>query len=186
MKLPDFRKKKSDTEARKKKKLLKTIGNVAHHKGAGVRERNQLNLKVDIRLKGYLQRLALKFSVPRDIVAEHVLEKGIFYTERILDNENAYNILRRHLIDNHQLSNKIIDNESILRMGEAGNISKLLDHVELVLQSWHAYQRVVLTAQRTGNISHIERYEKQLRVAVVGLAMWLDQNPVDEPGQPGD
>ncbi|MFC2071325.1 hypothetical protein ACFLUU_01210 [Chloroflexota bacterium] len=161
--------------------LKQKHGRAAQQSVVILRQRKQLNVKVDSRLKSELQRLAVKFSVPRDIVAEHALETGCFYMERSLENEDLVKTVRQHLIDVHQLGEEVNDTKSILRIGEGSNISELLDQVEPVLRSWYAFRRAMAVAQRTEKITYLETCKKQLLREVVKFAMWLEQNHMDEP-----
>src|SRR5665811_298394 len=122
MKITGLFGKNSKEEARQKKQYINALkGKPVSHIKALSRVRKQLNVVVDSRLHGYLKRLAVKFSLPRDIIAEHILELGVFHMERILDNDDLVMKIRQHLIDDHQLSKNAIDNEAILRIGEGSN-----------------------------------------------------------------
>ena len=146
--------------------------------------RKQLNMRVNPRLIEYIRLIAVELSQSRDTVGAHCLEVGIYYLKRSLKNEKLANKIRQHLIEVHQLGRGTYDDEQILRIGEGGNIAQLLAKIEPVLKSWRAFQRGMVMTQKTGSLTYIEKYEKQLLRSVVEFAMWLEQNHVDEPGSP--
>ncbi len=119
--------------------LKKKYNNVIRQRDVELRERRQLNMNIDVRLIGLLKRLAAQFTVPRDVIGEHVLESGCYYLTRAMENEEMVKMLRQHLIDVHLIDNGIDDNEAILRLGEGGNISELLVQVEPFLRCWRGF-----------------------------------------------
>jgi len=161
--------------------LKKKYDNVIRQRDVELRERRQLNMVIDERLIGLLKRLAAEFTVPRDILGEHVLEVGCYYLTRAMENEEKTNMLRRHLINVHLLDNGVDDSEETLRIGEGGNISELLVQVEPVLRNWRAYKHALAITEKTGNFAHLEKCEKQLLRSVVGFALWIEKHHLDEP-----
>jgi len=147
-------------------------------------EREQLNMVVDKRIKGYLEVCKIKLNVNRDIVGEHMLEIGSYYMVKIVNNDESLAKLRRHLVDDHQLEGGRDDTEDILRMGEGHNLNQLMYHVDQIRQIWVDYQTAALYAKRTGNTSQLRKLEKYLHVASVRLAMYLDENPIGEFDDP--
>ena len=139
-------------------------------------------MNVDVRLIGLLKRLASEFTVPRNVLGEHVLEIGCYYLTRAMESEEKTKILRQHLINVHLIDGGIDDSEAILRMGEGGNISKLLVQVGPVLRSWRAFQHAMVIARKTGNFAYLEKREEQLLRSAVGLALWIEKHHLDEPG----
>jgi len=162
--------------------LKKKYDNVIRQRDVKLRERQQLNMSIDVRLVGLLKRLAAEFTVPRDIVGEHVLETGCYYLTRAMENEEMAKMLRQHLIDVHLIDNGVDDSEVILRVGEGGNISKLLIQVEPVLRSWRTFQHAIAITKKTGNFAYLEKCEKQLLQSAVGLALWIEEHHLDESG----
>ena len=67
--------------------LKRNYNNGIRQRDMKLRERRQLNMNVDVRLSGLLKRLAAEFTVPRDIVGEHVLETGCYYVIKAKENE---------------------------------------------------------------------------------------------------
>ena len=88
-----------------KKKYDDAMNQIHRH----TRIRRQLNMVVDMRSKEYLKVLAAELGVPRDIVGEDCLEKGLYQVSRIMGNEKLAAILRRHLINDHLLNGIIED-----------------------------------------------------------------------------
>lgn len=119
--------------------LKRKYDNVIRQRDVELRERRQLNMNIDVRLIGLLKRLTAEFTVPRDIVGEHVLETGCYYLTRAMENEEMVKMLRQHLIDVHLIDNGVDDSEVILRIGEGGSISKLLVQVEHTLPLTYSY-----------------------------------------------
>ena len=140
--------------------LKKKYDNVISQRDVGLRERQQLNMNIDIRLIGLLKRLAAEFTVPRDVLGEHILEVGCYYLTRAMENEEKTKMLRQHLINVHLIDSGVDDSEVILRIGEGGNISKLLVQVGPVLRSWRAFQHAMVIARKTGNFAYLEKCEK--------------------------
>ncbi len=161
--------------------LKKKYDNVIRQRDVELRERRQLNMSIDIRLIDLLKRLAAQFTVPRDILGEHVLEVGCYYLTRAMENEEKTNMLRQHLINVHLIDNGVDDSEVILRIGEGGSISKLLVQVEPVLRSWRAFKHALAITKKTGNFAYLEKCEKQLLRSAVGLALWIEKHHLDEP-----
>lgn len=161
--------------------LKKKYNNEIGQRDVELRERRQLNMNVDVRLAGLLKRLAAEFTVPRDVVGEHVLETGCYYLTRVMENEEKTKMLRQHLINVHLIDSGIDDSEIILRIGEGGNISKLLVQVEPVLRSWRAFKQALAITEKTGNLTFLKKYERQLLQSAVGLALWVEKNNLDEP-----
>ncbi len=137
-------------------------------------------MTVDERLFGLLKRLAAEFTLPRDIIGEHVLETGCYYLTRAMENEEKSKMLRQHLINVHLIDNGVDDSEVISRIGEGGSISKLLVQVEPVLRSWRAFKHALAITKKTGNFPYLERCEKQLLRSAVGLASWIEKHHLDE------
>ena len=146
--------------------------------------REQLNMVVDSRIKGYLEVCKIKLNVNRDIIGEHMLEIGSYYMAKIVSNDELLAKLRRHLVDDHQLEGGRDDTEDILRMGEGHNLNQLMFHVDQIRQIWVDYQTAALYAKRTGNTSQLKKLEKYLHAASVRLAMYLDENPIGEVDDP--
>jgi len=161
--------------------LKRKYNNVIRQRDVELRERRQLNMNIDERLIGLLKRLAAEFTVPRDIVGEHLLEVGCYYLTRAMENEEMVKMLRQHLIDVHLIDNGADDSEVILRIGEGGSISKLLVQVEMVLRSWMAFKHALVITKKTRNFTYLEKCEKQLLRSAVGLALWIEKHHVDEP-----
>ena len=161
--------------------LKKKYDNVIRQRDVELRERRQLNMSIDVRLIALLKRLAVEFTVSRDIVGEHVLEVGCYYLTRGMENEEKTKMLRHHLINVHLIDRGVDDNEVILRIGEGGNISKLLVQVIPVLRSWRAFQHALAITKKTGNFAYLEKCEKQLLRSAVGLALWIEKHHLDEP-----
>lgn len=160
--------------------LKKKYKNALWQRGVKLRERQQLNMSIDIRLVGLLKRLAAEFTVPRDIVGEHALETGCYYLNRAMEDEEKTKILRQHLIGVHLIDSGVDDSESILRIGEGGDISKLLAQVEPVLRDWKAFKHALPIAKRTRNFAYVEKFEKQLLQSAVELASWIEKHHLDE------
>lgn len=161
--------------------LKRKYNNVIRQRDVELRERQQLNMSIDVRLVGLLKRLAVEFTVPRDIVGEHVLETGCYYLTRAMENEEKTKMLRQHLINVHLIDNGADDSEETLRIGEGGNISKLLVQVRPVLRSWRAFKQALAITKRTGDFAYLEKCEKQLLRSAVGLASWIEKHHLDEP-----
>ncbi len=163
--------------------IKKKYDDVFSQIGRRTRIRKQLNMKVDLRLHGYLKGLTAESGVPRDIVGEHVLEIGCYYFGRILENEKLATILRHHLTMEHLLNTDVEDSEAILRFGEGdGSISNLLARIEPVLWSWRNLQRAFVIATKKGDFAPYERAKRQLLHSAVTFAEWLEKNYGDEPG----
>ena len=128
-----------------------------------------------------LKRLTAQFTVPRDVIGEHVLEVGCYYLTRAMESEEKTKMLRRHLISVHLIDGGVDDSEATLRIGEGGNISKLLFQVQPVLRSWRAFKHALAITKKTGNFAYLERCEKQLLRSAVGLASWIEKHHLDEP-----
>jgi len=161
--------------------LKKKYDNAIRQGDVKLRERQQLNMNIDTRLIGLLKRLAAEFTVPRDIVGEHVLEVGCYYLTRAMESEEKTKMLRQHLIDVHLIDGGVDDSEATLRIGEGGNILKLLVQVQPVLRSWSAFKHALAITKKTGNFAYLERCEKQLLRSAVGLASWIEKHHLDEP-----
>ena len=162
--------------------LKKKYDNVIRQRDVELRERWQLNMSIDERVIGLLKRIAAEFTVPRDVLGERVLETGCYYLTRAMENEEKTNMLRQHLINVHLIDSGVDDSEVILRIGEGGDISKLLVQVEPVLRSWRAFQHALVITKKTGNIAYLEKCEKQLLRSAVGLALWIEEHHLDESG----
>ena len=160
--------------------LRKKYHNTIKKRNVKLRERRQLNMNIDVRLVGLLKRLAPEFTVPRDIVGEHVLETGCYYLIRAMEDEGKTKMLRQHLINVHLIDNGVDDSEPILRIGEGGDISKLLVQVEPVLRNWKTFKDALATAKRTRNFPYVEKFEKQLLQSVVEFASWIEKHHLDE------
>lgn len=161
--------------------LKKKYDNVIRQRDVKLRERRQLNMNIDVRLIDLLKRLAAEFTVPRDVLGEHVLETGCYYLTRAMENEEKTKMLRQHLINVHLIDNGVDDSEATLRIGEGGNISKLLIQVHPVIRSWRAFRHALVITKRTRNFAYLEKCEKQLLWSVVGLALWIENHHLDEP-----
>ncbi|MFC1939287.1 hypothetical protein ACFLXO_01210 [Chloroflexota bacterium] len=162
--------------------LKKKYDNMIRQRDVELRERRQLNMSIDVRLIGLLKHMASELTVPRDVLGEHALEVGCYYLTRAMENEEKTGMLRQHLINAHLIDSGVDDSEAILRMGEGGNISKLLVQVSPVLRNWRAIQHAMVVARKTGNFAYLEKCKKQLLRSVVGLALWLEKHHLDEPG----
>jgi len=162
--------------------LKKKYDNVIRQRDVKSRERRQINMTIDERLFGLLKRLAAEFTLPRDIIGEHVLETGCYYLTRAMENEEKTKILHQHLINVHLIDSGQDDSEVILRIGEGGSISKLLVQVEPVLRSWRNFQHALFITKKTGNFAYLEKCEKQLLRSAVGLALWIEEHHLDESG----
>lgn len=160
--------------------LKKKYDNIIRQRDVELRKRRQLNMNIDVRLIDLLKRLAAEFTVPRDIVGEHVLETGCYYLTRTMENEENTKILRQHLINVHLIDNGVDDSEFTLRIGEGGDISKLLIQVQPVIRSWRAFRHALVITKKTGNFAYLDRCEKQLVQSVVGLALWIENHHLDE------
>ena len=161
--------------------LKKKYNNVIRQRDVELRERRQLNMSIDKRLIDLLKRLAAEFTVPRDVLGEHLLETGCYYLTRAMESEEKTNMLRQHLINVHLIDSGVDDSEVILRIGEGGDISKLLVQVEPVLRSWRAFQHALVITKKTRNIAYLEKCERQLLMSVVGFALWVEKHHLDEP-----
>lgn len=160
--------------------LKKKYDNVIRQRDVELRERRQLNMSIDVRLIDLLKRLAAQFTVPRDVIGEHVLEVGCYYLTRAMENEEKTKMLRQHLINVHLIDNGVDDSEETLRLGEGGNISKLLVQVKPVIRSWRAFRHALVITKRTGNFAYLEKCEKQLLRSAVGFALWIEKHHLDE------
>ena len=148
-----------------------------------LRQRKQFNMTVDERLIDETKELAAQFTVPRYCLVEHLMEVGCYYLNRAMENENNTKMLRHHLINVHLLDNGVDDSESILRIGEASNISQLLFQIRPVLRSWKAFRHAATMAKKTRNtrdITYLERCERKLKESVIMFALWIEQNRPDE------
>lgn len=161
--------------------LKRKYDNVLSRSDVGLRERRQLNMVVDTRLADLLKRLAAGFTVPRDILGEHVLETGCYYITRVVESEQKTDMLRKHLINVHLLDNGVDDSEAILRIGEGGNITQLFIQAEPVSRSWKKLQHAMALTKKTGNIDYFNKCEKELLRAAVGLARYIEKHDLDEP-----
>ncbi len=161
--------------------LKRKYDNVIRQRDVKLRERRQFNMNVDVRLIGLLKRLAAQFTVPRDVLGEHVLETGCYYLTRAMECEEKTKMLQQHLINVHLIDDGVDDSEVTLRIGEGGNISKLLIQVQPVIRSWRAFRHALVITKRTRNFTYLERCEKQLLWSVVGLALWIENHHLDEP-----
>ena len=54
------------------------------------RTRRQLNMMIDERKIEALKTLSKQFTVPRNVIGEHIIEIGCFYITRIVDNEKKW------------------------------------------------------------------------------------------------
>jgi len=160
--------------------LKKKYDNVIRQRDVKLRERRQLNMNIDVRLIGLLKRLAAQFTVPRDVLGEHVLETGCYYLTRAMECEEKTKMLQQHLINVHLIDDGVDDSEVTLRIGEGGNISKLLIQVQPVTRSWRAFRHALVITKRTRNFAYLERCEKQLLRSAVGLALWIEKHHLDE------
>ena len=160
--------------------LRKRYKNMLRQREVKLRERHQINMNIDVRLIGSLKRLAAEFTVPRDIVGEHALETGCYYLKRAMEDEEKTKILRQHLIKVHLIDSGVDDNEWISRIGEGGDISKLLVQVKPVLRDWKAFKHALPIARRTRNFAYAEKFEKRLLQSVVGFASWIEKHHLDE------
>jgi hypothetical protein len=146
------------------------------------RLRKQLNMMVDYRLCEALKVLSQKITVPRNVVGEHIIEVGSFYVAKAVDDEHKLGLLRKHLIDSHLLDDGYDDDESILRIGEAGSISELLKLAEKVLHRWHTFQRSLGIAEKTNSVDYLNRCQRDFSLASIELAMWLEKHGLfDDP-----
>ncbi len=139
--------------------LKKKYDNVIRQRDVELRKRRQLNMSIDIRSIYLLKRLAAEFTVPRDVLGEHVLEVGCYYLTRAMESEEETKMLRQHLINVHLIDNGADDSEETLRIGEGGSISKLLVQVEPVLRSWRAFKHALAITKKTGNFAYLESNE---------------------------
>ena len=160
--------------------LRKRYDNVLKQSEIELRKRCQLNMVVDKRLVKLLKRLAIEFATPRDIVGEHVIEVGCYYLTRAIESEKKTDVLRQHLINVHMVDSGVDDSETILRIGESGNISQLVSKAELVNKSWGKLQRAIAITERTGNLEYLKRCEKELLRAAIDLAIYLKTHHIDE------
>ena len=81
--------------------LKRKYDNIIRQRDVESRERRQLNMVVDVRLIALLQHLAAQFTVPRNVLGEHVLEVGCYYLTRAMESEEGTKLLRQHLINVH-------------------------------------------------------------------------------------
>ncbi|MFC2011680.1 hypothetical protein ACFLVU_00990 [Chloroflexota bacterium] len=161
--------------------LKKKYAKILEQRDAGVRVRHQLNMEVDVRLPKTLKRLAAEFTVPRDRVGEHVLETGCYYVTKVTEDEEKMKFLRRHLTNSHLVDDGTDDSEAILRLGEGGDISKLLVQIQPVLRSWRIYKQAAATAEKTGNLYNFKKCQEKLMEAAIRLAYWVEKHGVDQP-----
>jgi hypothetical protein len=147
-----------------------------------VRLRRQLNMMIDWRLCETLKTLSKQLTVPRNVVGEHIIEVGVFYVATAMENEATMRRIRDHVINSHLLDNGLDDSEATLRLGEAGSISGLLAQAGNVLRRWQVFQHAVKTAEKTRSVDYLDRCEKDLLRASVGMAMWMEKHGLfDEP-----
>jgi hypothetical protein len=149
-----------------------------------MRLRRQLNMMVDWRLCETLKALSKQLTVPRNVIGEHIIEVGVFYVATAMENEVGMRRIRDHAINSHLLDNGLDDSEATLRLGEAGGISDLLAQAGNVLRRWDVFQNACRTAQKTRSVEYLDRCEKDLLRASVGMAMWMEkQGLFDQPDE---
>ncbi len=161
--------------------LKRKYENALRKRDVASRTRRQLNMTVDVRLIGLLKRLAAQFTVPRNIIGEHMLEVGCYYLTRAMESEEKTKILHQHLINVHLIDNGINDSEAVLRIGEGGNISQLLVQAEPLISNCRNLQRALDIAKKTGNTHYLEKRKKELLRSAVMFAFWLEEHNPDEP-----
>jgi len=161
--------------------LKKKYDNGVRQREVEPRERRQLNMTVNVRLIDLLKRLAAALTVPRDIVGEHVLEVGCYYLTRAMEHEEKTKMLRQHLINVHLIDGGLDDSEATLRIGEGGNISKLLLQVKPVIRSWRTFEYALRVTKKTGNFAYLEKCERELLRSAVEFALWVEEHHLDEP-----
>ena len=164
-----------------KKKYQKEI----EQREADRRERQQLNMIIDVRLIDEVKRLAAWFETPRYVIVEHALDVACFYLTKILKNPRKREAIRRHLVNDHLLDSGWDDNEVILRIGEGRYASELISLARSVTSNFRSLQKAIVIAKRTGDTTPFRNCDKRLQRAVLTLAFWLESHPLDEPDNGG-
>lgn len=159
-----------------KRKYLNTL----QQRDVELRVRRQLNMTIDIRLIELLKNLAAQFTVPRNVLGEHVLEVGCYYLTTAMEREQNTKILRQHLIDVHLIDNGVDDSAAILRMGEGSNVSQLLLQVDPVINCCRALRQSIPIAKKTGNFTYFDKCKKELLQSAIRLVQWLEEQHVGE------
>jgi len=145
-----------------------------------VKSRKQLNVTVSPRTFERIRHLSAELSVPRYIIAEHLVDVGYFYVTRILDNPQRRALLRKHLIDQHLLNTISSDPEEVLRSGEGHYKSELIELSIKLLRAANEFRKAIAYTQKTGDAKPLNAAERNFNYAGLVLADWFSKNPLDE------
>jgi hypothetical protein len=118
--------------------------------------------------------------VPQYAVTRHVLETGIFYIEKVLNNKKKKEFLREHLIEKHMLSTGYNDPEELLRIGEGHYAFEFISLSNAIVRNAGLFNRSVIEAKRKGNLDSAKMAEERLLSSALIFADWLRNHPIDE------
>ncbi len=138
------------------------------------RERRQFNMVIDKSLVFLVRFFAYKLGLPRYVVVEHLLQVGLYYLVRTMEDPGQWEVLHQHLIDKHLLGGEVPDSEDILRLGESNYMREFLVHVRGIVANIKALERALQSSD--GIIfgrDEIDKCKKELNKSIAKLIVWL-------------
>jgi len=142
--------------------------------------RKQFNVPINTELIEKVKRLNAEFSVPGYALVEHVLQIGLFYVEKTLENRDVKDIVREHLINQHLLDSNHTDTEEMIRLGEGRFASELIALAKMVTNRYQDLKKEFSQVEKTGDTSAFELTREKLVESALNLARWVSSHPIDE------
>ena len=135
--------------------------------------RVQFNIKLDKEIKDAVKEIAKKFRLNQSVVAEHLLQTGLYFTVIAIKDTKKRERIEQHLIAGHLLDKPVEDEEEVIRLVESNQNWMLLAHSKQVVAGASRLNNVLAQVRRTGDFSLAERAEEEWRMDVLKFADYL-------------
>lgn len=140
-----------------------------------VKKKRQFNIKIEKEIIDQVRYLASRYGAPLAPTAAHMLQVGAYSLSKVSEDPRKKEILSSHIIDTHLLGIGADDDPAIIMMGEAGDTWKLLRYSKDVLRKYRKYCEAPRITKKTGDISYMQKAERDLLKSVVGFTMLLQK-----------
>ena len=148
------------------------------------KSRRQFNVEIDPELANTVKTLAKMFKVPHYCVVEHAFQMAFFYILKAIQDEEKSQLIAKHLTDTHLLGFLGDNEEPIIRIGEDNVNWMLLDQAKNVVACLKRVKQALNMAKRTGDTQYLDKYRRELDIAVLTFADWISEHRLHDPESP--
>ena len=147
--------------------------------------RRQFNVVVHEQIINSVKHLAAHLAVKQSTVVEHAIQLGTSSMEKVVDDPERRELLRKHLVDDHQLSDMLIETDDALQLGDTKYAADIMHLAKVVVRHYENLQRLLATVRQEGKgFEQAHNCSTRLLDAAVRLAERLVKHPLGEEQPP--